>query len=65
MTAIKPRYQMQFWGEEKTETVLFDLGFELPIRVSVYRKALPTALSVARIMCVFYFSFVIRHISIT
>ena len=57
MTVIKPKTpKAVFWGE-KTETAPSDLGFELPVRVSVSRKTLSIALSVARIMCVFYFSY--------
>ena len=57
MTVIKPKIpKAVFWGE-KTETAPSDLGFELPVRVSVSRKILSIALSVARIMCVFYFSY--------
>ena len=62
VTAIKPRYQMLFLWEEKTQTSPSYLGFELPIRVSLSRKTLPIALSVARIMCVLlYFSFVVHN----
>ena len=62
VTAIKPRYQMLFLWEEKTQTSPSYLGFELPIRVSLSRKILPVALSVARIMCVLlYFSFVVHN----
>ena len=57
MTVIKPKIpKAVVWGG-KTETAPSDLGFELSIRVSVSRKTLSIALSVARIMCVFYFSY--------
>ena len=50
-----------FLGVEKTQTTPSNLGFELPITVSVSRKTLYIALSVIRIMCVLYFSFVFHQ----
>ena len=50
-----------FLGWRKTKTAPSGLGFELPIRVSVSRKSLSIALSVTRIMCVLYFSFIVQQ----
>ena len=49
-----------FFWEKKTQTSPSYLGFELPIRISLSRKTIPVALSLARIMCILlYFSFVV------
>ena len=55
-SAIKPRYQMLFLGDEKTLAAPSDI-----IKVSVSRKTLSFALSDTRIMCVLHFSFVIHQ----
>ena len=55
-SAIKPRYQMLFFGEEKTLAAPSDI-----IKVSVSQKTLSFGLSVTRIMCVLHFSFVIHQ----